>query len=119
MSDAAEARPSTAPERPGRRARKQERRAARRRATLQARLKAADKLVAKRTAQLGRASERRAAIEARLTKLDAGRPAAYCLRDRARVAIVDPKPVVTTGGRHALAGTCPNCGSRVVGFGAA
>jgi hypothetical protein len=36
---------------------------------------------------------------------------AYCLREKKRVQMVDPKPVVTANGGAALSGTCPSCGA--------
>jgi hypothetical protein len=36
---------------------------------------------------------------------------AYCLREKRRVQMVDPKPVVTANGGSALSGTCPSCGA--------
>ena len=36
---------------------------------------------------------------------------AYCLREKKRVQMVDPKPVVTANGGSALSGTCPSCGA--------
>ncbi len=36
---------------------------------------------------------------------------AYCLREKKRVQMADPKPVVTANGGAALSGTCPSCGA--------
>jgi hypothetical protein len=36
---------------------------------------------------------------------------AYCRREKRRVQMVDPRPVVTANGRSALSGTCPSCGA--------
>ncbi len=36
---------------------------------------------------------------------------AYCLREKKRVQMVEPKPVVTANGGAALSGTCPSCGA--------
>jgi len=36
---------------------------------------------------------------------------AYCLRERKRVRMADPKPVRTANGGAALSGTCPSCGA--------
>ena len=36
---------------------------------------------------------------------------AYCLREKKRVQMLDPKPVVTANGGAALSGTCPSCGA--------
>ena len=36
---------------------------------------------------------------------------AYCLREKRRVQMVDPRPVVTAKGGSALSGTCPSCGA--------
>jgi len=39
---------------------------------------------------------------------------AFCLRERRRVDILNPVPIVLSNGRPAIAGTCPSCGVRVV-----
>jgi hypothetical protein len=39
---------------------------------------------------------------------------AYCLKDRRQVVIGGAQPVVLSSGRHAVTGTCPSCGSKVV-----
>ena len=36
---------------------------------------------------------------------------AYCLREKKRVQMKDPKPVVTANGGSAVSGTCPSCGA--------
>jgi hypothetical protein len=51
-------------------------------------------------------------------KASASGPMAYCLRDKARVAMVAPKAVVLAGGRKGVAGTCPKCGAKLVRLGA-
>ena len=104
-----------------RRSTRTERKAARRRAGLEAKLESAERLVAKRAAQLGSASARRAALAARLTHLsdtvgDAVGPMAYCLKDRRQVSIGGAHPVILASGRPAVAGTCPSCGMRVLRF---
>ena len=38
----------------------------------------------------------------------------YCMREKRRVEIRDPKPVTLSNGRTATAGTCSTCGVRVV-----
>ena len=86
---------------------------------LEAKLASADRLVARRTRQLGSASTRRAALAAKLARRataggDATAPMAYCLKDRRQVLIGGARPVVLSSGRAAVAGTCPSCGSKVV-----
>ena len=101
---------------------KTRRRAARERRALEAKLADADRLIAKRTAQLGDASSRRTKLVARLARLPAdetGGPTAYCLKDRVRVTVRDPRPMVLANGRSAIGGTCPICRSKVVWFGGA
>jgi Domain of unknown function (DUF5679) len=103
------------------------RRAARRRADLEARLRSAEQLVAKRTKQLALASAKEVSLRSRLTELadpaespevtGAAGPRGYCIKDRRQVAIADPRAVVLANGRHAIAGTCPDCGSRLVRLG--
>jgi hypothetical protein len=39
---------------------------------------------------------------------------AYRLRDRRIVPILDPRPVVLSNGRSAIAGTCQVCGDGIV-----
>lgn len=97
------------------------RRAARKQARLEAKLAAAERLIAKRTRQLGSASDRRASLAARLARRsastgDGAGPMAYCLKDRRQVVIGGAQSVVLSSGRPAVAGTCPSCGSRVVRF---
>jgi hypothetical protein len=58
-------------------------------------------------------------LAAAIAKLRAGRASAapveaYCLRDRAKVAMLDPVPTTMRNGQPALAGTCPRCGGRLV-----
>ena len=118
---------ATKDERPPSSASKAARRAAKRRAKLEARLRSAERLVAKRTNQLASASARNASLTARLSELAdsaeapevRGRtgPWAYCLKDRLQVAIAGPRAVVLANGRQAIAGTCPGCGSRLVRLG--
>lgn len=86
---------------------------------------------ARRSRKLSRTQERVRAIQERLTVLHgasateddppggdppAARPsvAGYCLRERRRVTLVDAMPVTLRNGRSALAGTCPDCGARIV-----
>jgi hypothetical protein len=91
---------------------------------LEGKLATADQLVAKRTGRLESATAKRAALAARLAELGTSesderpRPMGYCLKERLRVAIVDPRAVVLANGRPGVAGTCPGCGSRIVRLGA-
>jgi len=80
--------------------------------------------------RLSKAQERVRAVEERLRELrgsgPAGGPAAttttsvpgYCLRERRRVTLSDAQPVTLRNGRTALAGTCPDCGARIVSMAA-
>ena len=88
---------------------------------LERRLAAVRETEARRARQLEKAHRRGAALEATIAALrpapepgPAGGPVAYCLREKRRVVIVDPEPIVLRNGRAALAGTCPSCGARVV-----
>ena len=45
-------------------------------------------------------------------------PMAYCMKERTRVTIADPRPIVLANGRRAVSGTCSQCGSRVMRLGA-
>jgi hypothetical protein len=94
-----------------------------------------DRLTAQETRRgrkLARTQERRHAVEAKLRDLQPAPPvevttpggsttgvavAGYCLRERRRVTIVDATPVVLRNGRAAMAGTCPECGVRIVSMG--
>lgn len=104
---------------------KEPRRLGKRRAALEARISATDELIARRGAQLEAANARRATLAARLAQLDGGRrpagatvavPAveAFCLREKVRVTVLDPRPTVLANGRRALTGTCASCGAKVV-----
>jgi hypothetical protein len=158
MPDPGRAGKGAAKDRSGRGAGKGDKRAARQRSALESQLAKADKVVAKRTAQLAAATAARAKVAARLaaapapspspakpraakaattkpaakaapasakakptaTRGSAGAsgPMAYCLRDKARVAMVAPKAVVLAGGRMGVSGTCPKCGAKLVRLGA-
>jgi predicted RNA-binding Zn-ribbon protein involved in translation (DUF1610 family) len=91
-----------------------DRRATRKEATLRERLADADKLVAKRTAQLVVATAERDDAAIRLAEVAGYSVEGYCLREKTRVTIRDAAPIVLANGHHALAGTCPACGARVV-----
>jgi len=124
MSARAETDAANATDRPRRRSKRLERKAMQRRAGLEAKLAVSERLVAKRTAQLGSASARRASLAARLARLSgtAGGtigPLAYCLKDRRQVPIEGAHAVVLASGRPVLAGTCPSCGRKVVRFASA
>ena len=99
----------------------------RRRERIERQLVVADRRVARRRAQLEAASARRAALAERLAELadrdragnggstaDPAAVLAYCVRERVRVTVRDPKPVTFANGRSALAGVCSSCGARVV-----
>ena len=158
MPDPGRAGKGAAKDRSGRGAGKGDKRAARQRSALEGQLAKADKVVAKRTAQLEAATAERAKVAARLAaapapapssaktsatrtastkpaakaapakakakstatrgKAGASGPMAYCLRDKARVAMVAPKAVVLAGGRKGVSGTCPKCGAKLVRLGA-
>lgn len=38
---------------------------------------------------------------------------AYCVKCREKRDIKDPKPVTMKNGRHAIEGTCPECGTKL------
>jgi hypothetical protein len=109
-----------APDRP-KKGRRDTRRAAKERDALQAKLAAADELVAKRTAQLREASAGRSALAAKLARLSStpGEAAvtAYCLRERMRVELGDWQAVTLPNGRAAVVGVCRSCGMRIQRFG--
>ena len=49
-----------------------------------------------------------------------GQPAAvswlvegYCVKDRKRVEMINPHPITMVNGRPAMAGVCPDCGTRI------
>jgi len=84
-------------------------------------LAAAQKLEAKRARQLEKARRRGAAFQATIIALQgtsdetvAAGPQAYCMREKRTVVMADPVAMVMRNGRHAVSGTCPSCGARVV-----
>jgi uncharacterized protein DUF5679 len=75
--------------------------------------------ITRRTRRLERTRARGERLAAAIAKLQA--PAAdgaaieaYCLRDRSKVAMVDPVRTTMRTGQPALVGTCPRCGGRLV-----
>jgi hypothetical protein len=42
---------------------------------------------------------------------------AYCVKDRKKVEIQNPKAIVMKNGRKATKGTCPKCGGKVFRIG--
>lgn len=42
---------------------------------------------------------------------------AYCVKDRKKVEIQNPKNVKLKNGRPAVSGTCPKCGNKVFRIG--
>ncbi len=75
--------------------------------------------IRRRTHKLERTRAREVRLAAAIAKLQAtpGGAApieAYCLRDKAKVAMVDPTPTTMRNGQPALSGTCPRCGGRLV-----
>jgi hypothetical protein len=42
---------------------------------------------------------------------------AYCVKDRKKVEIKDPKAITMKNGRHATQGVCPICGTKVFRIG--
>jgi Domain of unknown function (DUF5679) len=96
-------------------------RIAKERAALQARLAAADELVARRTTQLREASAERSALAAKLARLSSTpggtEVTAYCLRERRRVELGDWQAVTLANGRAAVVGVCRSCGTRIQRFG--
>jgi hypothetical protein len=91
-----------------------DRRATRKETVLRDRLDEAEKLVAKRAAQLLAATAERDEAAVRLAEVAGYTVEGYCLRERTRVTIRDAKPIVLANGHRALAGSCPACGARVV-----
>ncbi len=43
---------------------------------------------------------------------------AYCVKDRQKVDIKDPRAVIMKNGRPATTGTCPICGTKIFRIGA-
>ena len=91
-----------------------DRRTTRKEAVLRDRLADAEKLVAKRAAQLEDATAERDDAAIRLAEVAGYTVEGYCLRERTRVTIRDAAPIVLANGHRALAGSCPACGARVV-----
>lgn len=41
----------------------------------------------------------------------------YCVKERKKIEIKDPKQVTLKNGRPAVSGTCPDCGTKVFKIG--
>jgi hypothetical protein len=41
----------------------------------------------------------------------------YCVKDRRRVEMINPRPITMGNGRPATAGVCPHCGTRMYKIG--
>ena len=41
----------------------------------------------------------------------------YCLKDKKKVEMVDPKPYTMKNGKQATVGTCPECGTKIFKIG--
>jgi hypothetical protein len=37
----------------------------------------------------------------------------YCVKERRRVEMINPRPVTMVNGRPAIAGVCPHCGTKI------
>jgi hypothetical protein len=95
-------------------------------ARLERRLEALRAMEQRQSAKLARTQERIRSATERFRDLGgssepaaAEAPAAplvmaYCLRERRRVEVSDGIPVTLRNGRAAFAGTCPDCGVRIV-----
>ena len=106
------------------------RRARRQVARLERRLRRLTAQEARRSRKLSRTQARVRAVQERLSGLrgagtSGGDPApapptvaGYCLRERRRVAMTDAVSVTLRNGRSAQAGTCPDCGARIVSMAA-
>jgi hypothetical protein len=44
-------------------------------------------------------------------------PEGYCVKERKKVEIKDPKQVTMKNGRPAIQGTCPDCGTKIFKIG--
>ena len=42
---------------------------------------------------------------------------AYCVKDKEKVEVKDPKQIVMKNGKKALSGVCPKCGTKVFKIG--
>ena len=42
---------------------------------------------------------------------------AYCVKDKMKVEIQNPKQITMKNGKSAISGTCPRCGSKVFRIG--
>jgi hypothetical protein len=42
---------------------------------------------------------------------------AYCVKDKMKVEVMNPKMVTMKNGKQALSGTCPKCGTKVFKIG--
>lgn len=116
--------------------------AAAKRARLEKKLAKAVREEARRRGQYEQAAADRTALAGQLLELTQGAPVApatppgdaappagtqaasssdavtaFCLRQKKRVTLQNPEPVTLRNGRRALAGTCPECGARIVRMG--
>jgi hypothetical protein len=41
----------------------------------------------------------------------------YCLKDKMKVQMQDPKPITMKNGKPATVGTCPRCGTKIYKIG--
>lgn len=59
--------------------------------------------------------------ESRVAKEDGSVPApevnAYCVRERRKVIMANPREVILRNGRHAVSGRCPNCSTKLFKIG--
>jgi chromosome segregation ATPase len=96
-------------------------------ARLEKRLAGLEKRETKRSRQLDDIRARQAEIRAQIAELGAGAgaaaettpeaaaaPQAYCMREKRKVTIAAAELVVLSNGRRAYAGSCPDCGARVI-----
>ena len=76
--------------------------------------------IKRRTRKLERTMARERRLTDEIAKLRGSSQApavaieAYCLKDRAKVVMVDPQPATMRTGQAAMAGRCPLCGAKVM-----
>jgi len=98
-------------------------------ARLEKRLAGLEREEAKRSRQLDAVRSMQAELRAQISELRANTaaepapaaevaptdgPKAYCMREKRKVPIAGAELVVLGNGRQAYAGTCPDCGARVI-----
>ena len=63
------------------------------------------------------ASQTQRAVQAAPEHEVTGMPEGYCVKEKKKVEIKDPKQVTMKNGRPAIQGICPDCGTKIFKIG--